>query len=226
MDDVSIGPCDAADLPRMTDLLAGALGFGPRDAIPAWLAHVTAEAGGVCLAARAGADLVGASYAFPAVAGGEPCLYSCGLAVAPGWRGRGVGVALKLAQREIALGRGLEVIRWTADPVSAAALGLYLQRLGARIVGYRAGMFAGLRAGAGPELDDVEIRWDLTGAPAAAGAVARVEIPASPALDPARWRPRVRAEMAPLLAAGLEGTAVERHPVSGRVWVGFVAGAP
>jgi predicted GNAT superfamily acetyltransferase len=186
------------------------------DAIPPWLALTTSEAGGLALAAFAAGQLVGFSYALPGLDRKGPFLCSCGLAVAPEWRSRGVGRQLKLAQRQRALAAGITSIRWTADPLMAPALALYLSGLGARLVGYRAGLFEGLRRTTN---DDVEIDWDIAGATSAHAVDAVVEIPADPSCRSAAWQRTVRREMNALLGAGLVGIGVE---VTGhRRWVRF-----
>jgi predicted GNAT superfamily acetyltransferase len=157
MVDVLIRDARGDELVAGLALLREALGFNALDAIPAWLALTTTEGGGLALCARAGGALVGFSYAVPALRPGGPHLFSCGLAVAPAWRGRGVGRRLKLAQRDRARALGIDRIRWTADPLAVPALRLYLSGLGARLVGYRAGMYDPVRRTSN---DDVEIDND------------------------------------------------------------------
>src|SRR5512134_3259806 len=77
----------------------------------------TVHAGGLLLLAEAaGEGIVGFSYGFAAWRDGAAHLHSDMLAVLPAWRGRGLGVRLKWAQREAALARGLGLVTWTFDP--------------------------------------------------------------------------------------------------------------
>jgi len=203
---VQIRDARRAELVAGLELLRSSLRFGARDAIPPWLAFATTEAGGLALAAFADRELIGFSYALPALDRAGPHLLSCGLAVAPAWRSRGVGRRLKLAQRDRALAAGLDRIRWTADPLTAPALRLYLTGLGARLVRYRADLFDGLRPAAS---DDVEIEWALAGGAPVAPARDAVEIPADPLCRSPAWRRAVRRDMSALLARGLVGIGVE-----------------
>lgn len=92
----------------------------------------TVHAGGLLLVAEAaGEGIVGFSYAFAAWSDGAAHLHSDLLAVLPAWRGRGVGLRLKWAQREAALARGLDVVTWTFDPMRAPNARLNLRHLGA-----------------------------------------------------------------------------------------------
>jgi len=216
MVDVLIRDARGDDLVAGLALLREALGFKALDAIPAWLALTTTEAGGLALCARAGGALVGFSYAVPALRPGGPHLFSCGLAVAPAWRGRGVGRRLKLAQRDRARALGIDRIRWTADPLAAPALRLYLSGLGARLVGYRAGMYDAVRSTSN---DDVEIDWHVGAPPAARPTDARVEIPVDPSCRSPEWRRSVRRQMNAMLAEGLVGIAVDA--AGDRRWVRF-----
>jgi predicted GNAT superfamily acetyltransferase len=52
-------------------------------------------------------------------------------AVLPAWQNRGVGRALKLAQRADALSRGIRLIEWTFDPLELRNAHFNLRRLGA-----------------------------------------------------------------------------------------------
>ena len=212
-----------AELVAGCALLARALDFADRDAVAPWLVQTATGCGGLALGGFVGERLVGFSFAL-AGAGGE--LFSCGLAVDPAWRGRGVGRALKLAQRERALRLGVTRIRWTADPLSAPALGLYLSGLGARLVAYAPELYAAVRPAPVPP-DDVVIDWPLASAAAVAAPAARVEIPFDRrALDSAelrRSRLRVRNDMTRVLASGAVGTGVAVDRAARRAWVLFSA---
>jgi predicted GNAT superfamily acetyltransferase len=120
--------------------------------------HTTASFGGLTLGAFVGERLVGYSYALPGF-DGRPFLLSCGLAVAPEFESRGVGLALKLAQARHAREAGYDLARWTTNALASRPLHVYLSKLGARLVRYRAGMYADLVEPVLP--DEVEIEWDL-----------------------------------------------------------------
>ena len=129
-----------------------------RDALPPWLVQTSAAHGGLALGAFEDGRLVGFSFALP---GGPGELFSCGLAVATGCRGRGIGLRLKRLQRDRAAAMGVDTIRWTADPLSAPALALYLGTLRARLVAYAPELYAEVRPSAIPP-DDVVIEWRLS----------------------------------------------------------------
>ena len=210
-----------AELVAGCALLARALDFGDRDAVAPWLVQTAAACGGLALGGFAGERLIGFSFALLA-AGGD--LFSCGLAVDPAWRGRGVGRALKLAQRERARASGGACVRWTADPLSAPALGLYLSGLGARLVAYEPELYAAVRPAPVPP-DDVVIDWPLAPPAAPSGSASRVEIPfdrrSLDAVELRRWRLRVRNDMTRVLASGAVGTGVAVDRAARRAWVVF-----
>jgi predicted GNAT superfamily acetyltransferase len=222
MPDIEIRDACGGELVEGCQLLADALGFAPRDALPPWLVQTAATAGGIALGAFSGAALVGFSVAIPA----EPhALFSCGLAVDPAHRGRAVGRRLKLAQRERALASGRTVIRWTAEPLAAAPLGLYLSGLGARLVNYEPGLYDDVRPSEIAQ-DDVTIEWRLTGTPSWTGRPgASVEVPFDHrelgAAELAGWRMRVRRAMSQALGHGSVGTGVAVDRGSRRAWVLF-----
>jgi len=227
-DELVIRTATASDMVLGTELLADSLGFAETDRIPPWLVQDAQEGGAITLAATSGDDLVGFSLALPALsASGDPELLSCGLAVAPSHRCRGVGRSLKLEQRVRALRRGFRTIRWRADPLNVAGLHLYLDGLGARVVGYRTELYAGVRDDGAIPHDDVEVEWRLDQEPTApTSAAGLVELPwkgASLESDERRrtWRLTVRAEIVAALAAGSSGVGVDRDPASGRAWMRF-----
>lgn len=219
---VEIRAAVGVELTAGATLLAGSLGFEPRDAIPAWLMQTTVDHGGLALGAFGDGQLAGFSYALQC---GDWELFSCGLAVAPAWRGHGVGRRLKCAQRDRALRDGRSRIRWTADPLSAPALTLYLAGLGAHLVGYEEELYAAVRPSPVPP-DDVLIDWRLDGAPPARMQPGpRVEIPLDGAAlgvaDRLAWRMRVRRSMQRALASGAIGTGMAVDRVARRCWVLF-----
>ena len=230
MDDaepVEVGEARASELIEGTRLLADVLGFPARDAIPAWLAQDAGDAGAIVLAARADGRLVGFSIALPAFDGPERSYFSCVLAVDARLRSRGIGRRLKLAQRDQAIARGVRVIRWRADPLNAAGLRLYLDGLGARLVGYRAELYAGVRVDDGVPHDDVDIEWRLEATAPAPADGARVELPwdagALGRRAVLRWRLAVRSAVRDALAAGGAGVSVERARDARRAWLRFTA---
>jgi len=222
MVEIDVRDAEGRELVDGSALLARALGFGERDALPPWLMQTAVECGAVALAAIRDGELVGFSFALP---GDDGALFSCGLAVDPACRGRGLGRRLKLEQRERALRQGRSHIRWTADPLSARALALYLAGLGARLTAYRAELYATVRPSPVPA-DDVTIDWPLVdAAPPDPVPAASVEVPfdhrelnASELLD---WRVRVRSAMTRLLDRGAIGTGVQIDTATRRAWVLF-----
>jgi len=57
-------------------------------------------------------------------------------AVRAGWRDKGVGYRLKLAQREHVLAQGIDLITWTFDPLESRNAHFNLNKLGAIVTGY------------------------------------------------------------------------------------------
>ncbi len=87
--------------------------------------------GGTVLGAFDGQDLVGFVFGF--LGRTEPdglYLFSQRMGVLPAYQGRGIGERLKWAQRSWALGRGLDRILWTYDPLEAPNAHLNISKLG------------------------------------------------------------------------------------------------
>jgi len=76
-------------------------------------------------------QVVGFVAAMPAWRRGRRYLYSLSLGVLPGHENRGLGRALKIAQRRAALEAGIELIEWTFDPLQARNAYFNIVRLGA-----------------------------------------------------------------------------------------------
>ncbi len=97
---------------------------------------VTQKYGGLVLGALAEGELVGFLYAFLGRRGGRLIHWSHMMAVAPAYRGRGLGFRMKGAHRRWALEHGLRAIGWTFDPLQSRNAALNLRRLGARVEEY------------------------------------------------------------------------------------------
>lgn len=127
----------------------------------------TVHAGGLLLVAEdAAGAVVGFSYAFAALSGGEGHLHSDMLAVRPEARGQGLGARLKWAQRAEALRRGIRLVTWTFDPMQAGNARLNLRRLGAVATEVRPD-FYGVTTSAlhhGLPTDRLLVRWELESA--------------------------------------------------------------
>jgi predicted GNAT superfamily acetyltransferase len=74
--------------------------------------------------------LVGFCFGFVGMRDGQLRLCSHQLGVLPEFRGGGVGIALKQAQRDDALRLGYELVSWTFDPLEARNAYINLHRLG------------------------------------------------------------------------------------------------
>lgn len=107
-------------------------GFEEVELVPKRLFVLAPKIGGHALGAFDGGRLVGFAYAIPGLKPtGKSYLHSHMVGVAESHRDRGVGRALKLAQRDEALGRGIDLIEWTFDPLQLKNAFFNIQRLGA-----------------------------------------------------------------------------------------------
>ena len=106
-------------------------GYSDGDLIPKRVFLVAERIGGQVLGAYDGNTLVGFAMAFPGYREGKPYLHSHMLAVLPQYRNAGLGRRLKLAQRDDALERGIDLMEWTFDPLEIKNAHLNIARLGA-----------------------------------------------------------------------------------------------
>jgi len=112
-------------------------GFEEIELLPLRLFVVATKVGGQALGAFDGKRMVGFCLAIPGMkAGGKSYLHSHMLGVLPEYQNAGVGRKLKLAQREDALQRPLELIEWTFDPLETKNAFFNMERLGAIVRRY------------------------------------------------------------------------------------------
>ncbi|MGO4249363.1 GNAT family N-acetyltransferase [Paenarthrobacter sp. RAF54_2] len=119
-----------------SDLLAGIWGTS-RDASPlsSDLLRSLSHADACVTGALSGEEVVGVAVAISGPPVSE-VMYSLIAGVKPGFAGRGVGIALKYAQRVWSLERGAKRMLWTYDPLIRRNAHFNLVRLGARVQNY------------------------------------------------------------------------------------------
>ncbi len=120
------------------------------------------HAGSVLYGAQAKGELVGFVFGFLGFEGGLH-LHSHMLGVLPEWQQRGVGYALKLAQRAACLDRGLDEVRWTFDPLIARNARFNLAKLGAVAARVLIDFYGEMpdRVNRGDRSDRFEVVWRL-----------------------------------------------------------------
>jgi predicted GNAT superfamily acetyltransferase len=107
------------------------------DVVPPSLLIVSIKRGGLLLGAFADdGALHGFVYSMPATKEGRLTHWSHMLAVIPEARQTGLGLRLKLAQREYAIRAGIDLIEWTFDPLQALNAHLNFARLGVVVEEY------------------------------------------------------------------------------------------
>ena len=143
-------------------------GFGELEVVPVSQLKASLHAGGVVLGAFGNGEMIGFAYGFPALKGGSgasgPGLHSHMAAVLPTYQGRGVGRALKWAQRDWCLGQGIGWITWTFDPLRAGNARFNLEYLGVVCDHYLENLYGELTGplNRGLASDRLIAFWELT----------------------------------------------------------------
>jgi predicted GNAT superfamily acetyltransferase len=162
-----------------------------------------ARAGGRVHGAFREGQLAGASVAVFGSPASASC-YSLIAGVSPEAASRGVGLALKLAQRAWALRAGVVQMSWTFDPLLRRNARFNISRLGAVGTEYLVDFYGEIADGVNdPETDRVAVSWDLRAA--LPGATAPAD-PPGPGVPSGEEVPHA------ILAAGPAG-----EPVAGTV---------
>jgi predicted GNAT superfamily acetyltransferase len=112
-------------------------GYNDGDVIPRRMFVVAQRIGGQALGAFDGETMIGFAMSLPGYRDGRSYLHSHMLAVLPEYRNAGVGRRLKLAQRDEASARGIDLMEWTFDPLEIRNAHLNIARLGAIVRRYQ-----------------------------------------------------------------------------------------
>ena len=193
----------AGDLPRLKAVAQffGQVWLTPKGQPPLGtdVLRAIVHAGGAVHIAHNGGDVAGACAAIfrpPATRG----VYS--LIAAARSSDRGVGFALKQAQRAWALEHGAMSMTWTFDPLVSRNARFNLVKLGAIAIDYAVDFYGPLDDGIDgqDETDRLTVAWSLTGPRAADAAAGRYAAVTGPDLGRAELDPRRAPDGGPLAA--------------------------
>ncbi len=178
-----------------------------RDVVPGHILITLAHNGAILLGAYDGDRLVGFVLGFPGLDSETPervamaRLKHCShmLGVDPASQGRGIGIALKIAQRQAVNAQGIRLITWTYDPLQSRNAHLNIRRLGGLARIYLRDAYGEMRdeLNQGVASDRFQVEWWIT----SPRVVSRVE------------RARAPLDLANFLAAGANkiNPAMLRH---------------
>jgi predicted GNAT superfamily acetyltransferase len=224
------------------DLQREIWGFAELELLPVRLFVVATKVGGQALGAFDGERMIGFCLAIPGLKpGGKGYLHSHMLGVLPEYNNRGVGRMLKLAQREEALQRGIDLIEWTFDPLELKNAYFNVEKLGAiirRYVPNQYGTTSSFLHGGLPTdrctaewwIDDERAHAAVNGRPMSRPAIeATIEVPTAIAelrkSDPKQAREIQKAageRFQKLFGMGLAVIGFERSEETGSYLLGFL----
>ncbi len=154
------------ELKKAVSIQEAAWGFSSLlDVVPLPIFILSAKYGGLVLGAYKGEEMVGFSLAFPLVEKGELVLHSHMTAVKPEEQNAGVGLRLKLMQREEAKKMGYRKITWTFDPLQCRNAYFNFHKLGVRVGEYLSDFYGEMssKMSSGLPTHRLLVHWDLLG---------------------------------------------------------------
>ena len=129
------------DFAAVVDLERQIWGPGYDEVVPVPILAVTVKRGGILIGAFDGSRLVGFVYSIAGLKDGTPVQWSHMLGVVAELRSEGVGMRLKVLQRERAIALGLDLIEWTFDPMQAMNAHLNFSKLGVVVEEYEENVY-------------------------------------------------------------------------------------
>ena len=141
---LAVDSTDFVDCQRLQKLVWG---MNELDIVPAHLLRVFVDGGGLIINAYSHTKKpVGTTISFPMKYAGKPILYSHMTGVLRDYHSKGIGLALKLEQRNFALKEGYDLVCWTYDPLRSQNNWFNLNKLGAIARTYYANYYGNLAA--------------------------------------------------------------------------------
>lgn len=150
------------DADRILDVMIAT--WGEHQLVPREMIRALADSGNTPFGAVVGERLVGYVLGWVGVDDRDGLhVHSHMLAALPDRRHRGIGYALKLAQRAQALDQGVRVARWTFDPLVARNAYFNLHKLGAVADRFERDFYGEMTdtVNRGERTDRLVVRWDL-----------------------------------------------------------------
>jgi predicted GNAT superfamily acetyltransferase len=133
---------DDSDFTAFESLQRETWGEDVAEVVTGALARIVQKIGGIAAGAfNSRNEMVGLVFGFTGVRDGRPVHWSHMLAVKESQRNAGVGVRLKLYQRNALLDMGVNEIYWTYDPLVAKNAQLNFNILGAGVLEYSVNMY-------------------------------------------------------------------------------------
>jgi len=105
-------------------------GPGYDEVVPVPILAVSVHRGGILIGGFEGDRMIGFVYSLPGIKDGKPTQWSHMAGVVSEYRNAGVGMELKLLQRQRTLAMGLDLVEWTYDPLQAMNAHLNFSKLG------------------------------------------------------------------------------------------------
>lgn len=135
-----------------------------RELVPQHIFVVANKTGGQVFGAYDGDRLVGYLLAMVGLHGSRVHLHSHMTGVHPDYQNDGIGQRLKLAQRDEAIARGIDLIEWTFDPLKLRNAFFNIVRLGAIIRTYLPNVYGQTTShlDRGLPTDRLLAEWELT----------------------------------------------------------------
>jgi predicted GNAT superfamily acetyltransferase len=159
------------DVKQVEELQRAIWGGDETEIVPVHVLLTVAHNGGVLIGAFDGSRMVGFVFGFlgtdmktpdrVAMARLKHCSHQLG--VHPDYRGRNVGLRLKMAQREAVMQQGIQLATWTYDPLMSHNAHLNIRRLGAICGTYLRNLYGELRdaLNRGLPTDRFQVEWWL-----------------------------------------------------------------
>ncbi|MED4400447.1 GNAT family N-acetyltransferase [Metabacillus fastidiosus] len=134
------------------------------DPVPVNHMMAAIKSGGLVLGAFLNEKLIGFQYSFPGFDGKKSFLHSHNLGIHSDYRKLGIGMKLKYAQKEAALKKGYDVIKWTYDPLETVNGNLNLHKLGAVCNTYIENVYGEMtdQLNKGLPSDRFLVEWEIT----------------------------------------------------------------
>jgi predicted GNAT superfamily acetyltransferase len=208
-----------AEFEQCIQLQKDVWGDSDRELVPQHIFVVVAKTGGQLFGAYEGEKLVGYLLGMPGLRDGKGYIHSHMAGVLPAYQNCGIGRKLKLAQRDDALARGIELIEWTFDPLRLRNAYFNLVRLGAVVRNYLPNVYGQVSShlDGGRPTDRLLAEWWINSPRVAKILAGDLHVPAS---DCARIfvsaeqqtievQTKVRQQFQALLAQGYTATGVE-----------------